>query len=168
MRVSCDDAGNLIRDHRGYRYYYDYENRIVKITESNGTTPVATYSYDALARRIEKIDSKTARKSRRYYYGKQWQVLVETDTSNNEKAWFIYGNYIDEVLRMTDSSNNKYYYVHEHLYSPVALLSSSGTPLERYEYDAYGYCHVLHPTTYADDPDGISDKGNPYFLLTTF
>ncbi len=73
-----------------------------------------------------------------------------------------------------DESDGDYYYVHEqcieqseiptHRDSPVALFSSSGTVLERYEYDAYGYCRVLHPTTYADDPDGISEKKNPYLF----
>ena len=38
---------------------------------------------------------------------------METDTSNNEKAWHIYGNYIDEVLRMSDTSGNDYYYLHD-------------------------------------------------------
>jgi len=30
------------------------------------------------------------------------------------------------------------YYVHDHLYSPVALTTKAGSVLERYEYDAYG------------------------------
>jgi RHS repeat-associated protein len=49
------------------------------------------------------------------------------------------------------------------LYSPVALVYTGGVVLERYEYDAYGDCHVLEPN-YADDPDGKSDYENPYLF----
>jgi len=34
---------------------------------------------------------------------------------------------------------------------------------ERYEYDAYGNCHILEPN-FADDPDGQSDYRNPYLF----
>ena len=30
-----DDAGNMTTDKAGYKYYYDYENRIVKIKDSS-------------------------------------------------------------------------------------------------------------------------------------
>jgi len=36
-----------------------------------------------------------------------------------------------------------HYYLHDQLYSPVAVLGSAATVLERYEYDAYGACHVF-------------------------
>jgi len=75
---------------------------------------------------------------------------------------FIYGNYIDEVLLMI-AGENDYYYAHDHLYSPAALIDSSGTVLERYEYDAYGSCSILEPN-FAPDPDGKSDYENPYLF----
>ena len=75
---------------------------------------------------------------------------------------FIYGNYIDEVLLMK-ADGNDYYYAHDHLYSPAALINSSGTVLERYEYDAYGSCSILEPN-FAPDPDGKSDYGNNYLF----
>jgi len=51
-------AGNLTRDKDGYKYKYDYENRIVKISKDvNGVdVGVAEFAYDALGRRIEKKD----------------------------------------------------------------------------------------------------------------
>jgi len=45
----------------------------------------------------------------------------------------------------------------------VALVDRYGNVVERYEYDAYGNCHVLEPN-FADDPDGQSDYENPYFF----
>ncbi|MGB2808883.1 MAG: RHS repeat-associated core domain-containing protein [Sedimentisphaerales bacterium] len=71
----------------------------------------------------------------------------------------VYSNYIDEVLFRP----LYIYYVHDHLYSPVALVLQTGTVLERYEYDAYGNCHVLEPN-FAPDSDGQSDYANPYLF----
>ena len=61
------------------------------------------------------------------------------------------------------ADGNDYYYAHDHLYSPAALIDSSGTVLERYEYDAYGNCSILEPN-FAPDPDGKSDYGNNYLF----
>jgi len=41
------------------------------------------------------------------------------------------------VLFVYDADVGSYYCVHDHLYSPVALTSWSGTVLERYEYESY-------------------------------
>jgi len=60
------------------------------------------------------------------------------------QASYAYGNYIDEVLLMRRGGVD-YFYLHDHLYSPAALLSSSGAVVERYEYDVYGTCHIQAP-----------------------
>ena len=101
-----------------------------------------------------------------YYHNDRWQVLCEYDGGGGFERWYAYGNYIDEVLFLsTGTSAVSYkYYVHDHLYSPVALLFWTGSDaVERYEYDAYGNCHVLEPN-YAEDADGESDYGNPYLF----
>jgi len=81
------------------------------------------------------------------------------------KAWFAYGNYTDEVLAEGKLSGPMFarYYIHNHLYSPVALISSNGTLWERYEYDVYGNPYILEPN-FATDPDGKSDYDNPYLF----
>ena len=126
---------------------------------------MAEYAYDALGRRIEQIVYSDGQPSttRRYYMGKNWQVLTETDGAStpNTMAWYIYGNYIDEVLRMTDNSNDDYYYLHDHLYSPVALLDDDGDVVERYEYDAYGACRILDDEY---DPRSSTQYANPYLF----
>ena len=92
----------------------DYENRIVRIKDSADAN-VAEYTYDALGRRIEKKDLVDSSKTVRYYYNKGWSRRAgKTDTSGLTQRWYIYGNYIDEVLRMSDSSGNDYYYLHDH------------------------------------------------------
>ena len=89
-----------------------------------------------------------------YYYNNNWQVLTETDADGTTQRWFIYGNYIDEVLLIKADSND-YYYAQDHLYSPAALINSSGSVVERYEYvedphwrDAYGNA-TIRDTQYA-------------------
>jgi RHS repeat-associated protein len=89
--------------------------------------------------------------------------LCEYDGSETTARTFIYGNFIDEVISRSDRELMSYY-LHDHLYSPVALCYiNNGTVLERYEYDAYGKVHILN-ADYTDDADGKSNYNNPYYF----
>ena len=156
--ISHDDAGNLTVDKDGYQYSYDYENRIVLIEDVNDVT-VATYAYDALGRRIHKVDS-VASETTLYYYNPEWQVLAEFSGAGVQQRYYMYGNYIDEALVMNDGTDD-FYYAHDHLYSVVALLEADGDVVERYEYDAYGKMTRLDPdfTTWSG-----TEAGNPYYF----
>ena len=125
---------------------------------------MAEFAYDALGRRIKKVDS-VAGTTRIYYYNNDWQILSEYDGSNYHKKSYFYGNYIDEVLMsfVVPINSSCKYYVHDHLHSPTALLWYTGLTVERYEYDAYGNCYVLEPN-FAPDPDNKTDYGNPYYF----
>jgi len=46
---------------------------------------------------------------------------------------YVYGDYIDGAVRMSDRAGNDYYYAHDHLYSPAALINDSGDVVERYK-----------------------------------
>ena len=157
--ITHDAAGNMTGDKDGYVYFYDYENRIVKI-EDDASSTVATFEYDALGRRIRKVDAVAA-VTTLYYYDPDWRCLEERDGSDILQRSFIYGNYIDEVLVMTvpGSPPTDYYYLQDHLYSPAALLAVNGTVVERYEYDAYGTVHVMD-ASYGSR--STSSYGNPY------
>ena len=140
--VSHDAPGNISVDADGYKYYYDYENRLTKVDDS-GDAAVAAYHYDALGRRIEKItyDDGVADSTTHYYYD-GWRVLSETDENGVNQRDYIYGNYLDEVLVKVEDSED-IYYAHDHLYSSVALINDSGNVVERYEYDVYGKRYVM-------------------------
>ena len=155
--LSYDDAGNLTQDKDGYQFDYDYENRITAIKNASDAV-IATMDYDTLGRRI-KVRDEIADKTTHYYYSDQWQVLSTYIGSTLDKS-FVYGNYIDEVLVMNDGTDD-YYYLHDHLYSPVALLNASGSVIERYEYDAYGKMQVLTP---AFVPLSFSQYANAYYF----
>jgi RHS repeat-associated protein len=155
--LAYNEAGDLTTDKNGYIYEYDYENRITKITRDGND--IAEYAYDALGRRIWKRDS-IANTNNVYYYNDQWQVLVDFNDSDVEQQRFVYGNYIDEPILMV-ANGVEYQYLYDHLYNIVALTNSTGTPYERYEYDAYGNCTILSPTYEIQD---TSDYENPYLF----
>jgi len=170
--ISHDDAGNLTVDKDGYKYFYDYENRVVRIQKPDGLggwDDVAQMAYDTLGRRIRVIDS-VASTTTLYYYNPEWQCLAEYSGAGTLQRYFVYGNYIDEPLVMHRQSDGEdYYYGQDHLYSTAVLLDDSGNVAERYEYDAYGT--VLVYTEDGDDNDWFdgdettataSAKGNPY------
>ena len=94
--------------------------------------------------------------------------MCDYNDSDVLQNWFAYDNYIDEVLVIAADANtaNTRYFVHDHLYSPAALVSAGRTVLERYEYDAYGECSVLEPN-FAADADNKSDYGNLYLFTAS-
>ena len=163
--IAYDDAGNLIVDHRGYAYTYDHENRIETIKRSDSST-IVTYTYDALGRRIKMVDAITPANSRYYYFSDNWQVLEEysVETTPVIEAYYVWGNYIDELLFIWNGDNTlAAHALQDHLFSTVALVDvTDGTVLERYEYNAYGKVSFLNPTTYAPLATQASTVGNPY------
>jgi len=77
-----------------------------------------------------------------------------------------YGSYIDELLLSYETALpvNIRTYLHDHLYSPAAMLYVTGSlVLERYEYDVYGNPYVL-TAVFAEDADNISNYGNNYLF----
>ena len=64
----------------GYGYSYDYENRIAEINDVNGTV-VAEFAYDALGRRIRKIDIERVIKSH-FYCGRLQKPAPTFSVSN--------------------------------------------------------------------------------------
>ncbi len=156
--LAYDAAGNLTQDKDGYQFTYDYENRIVEVRNSSNAL-VAGFDYDTQGRRIRVYDA-VADATTLYYYSDNWQVLAEYNGSGIQQAYYVFGNYIDEVLLMNRGGSDKYY-LHDHLYSPIALVNGSGSVIERYEYNAYGKAQVLSPN---HEPRLASLHRNPYMF----
>ena len=98
--MSYDEAGNLAEVENSLEYEYDYENRLVKVTDPNADETLLEYVYDALGRRIKKYDAK-ADETTLYYYDQNWRVIAEV-VGGETKRTFVYGNGIDEVLAMIE------------------------------------------------------------------
>ncbi len=147
------------------------ENRLTTVRRSDSTV-VATFDYDALGRRIEKVDA-IAGTTTRYYYDDQ-RVAVQTRVAGGVETdfrYYVFGNTIDEVLVMGFRLSSVWvylYYGHDHLYSPVGIFAPSGALMERYEYDAYGKVRItgIGPDaawfTADDVPRTTSLYANPY------
>lgn len=130
----------MTQDKDGYKYVYDYENRLIQIKNSSDVVK-ANFTYDALGRRIEVEDVAASTKTRYYYDG--WRVLSETDENGTQLRKYVYGKYLDEVLIKIED-NEDIYYAHDHLFSVVALIDENGDVIERYEYDAYGKAYFYN------------------------
>jgi len=103
-------------------YGYDYENRLISITETN--KPNIAYKYDYIGRRIEKNIGGTITK---YVYDGD-NIIAEYDDSNNLVARYVYGPSIDEPIRMEKLAGTPQicYYHFDALGSVTDLSNSSG------------------------------------------
>ncbi len=172
--VYYDKNGNLTKDAAAgngpYSYYYDMRNQLTKVTKSGGD--VAEYAYDALGRRIQFIDSVNTVTKR--FYHDDARVIEEYDAGANRQRYYVWGNYIDELLMMNNDAgdDSDYNVCHDQLYSAHGLLSKAdGAIVERYDYDAYG-----QPVIYTEDGNddtwftsddttaSVSAKGLPYLF----
>jgi RHS repeat-associated protein len=167
-QVYYDKNGNLTKDASGggggpYVFFYDRQNQLTRIEDSSAAA-VASYAYDALGRRIEKIDHKAnggSGETLHFHYDGQ-RVVRDRTSDGSLVRQYLWGNYIDELLLLRDNSGTEYVFAHDHLYSPVAAIATAdGSVTERYEYDAYGKPYILD----ADyTVDGSSDIANPYLF----
>ena len=169
--VLSDNNGNTSDDGTNL-YSYDEENRLVKVTVKSTSTVVGQYQYDALDRRVSKIDNFGVQT---FYYYDDWRTIEEQSLSGVTQATYVFGNYLDEALTMDRVGEPSPLYYHQNaLWSVFALSDSTGTGVEGYSYDAYGYQTVILPGIDgildfdADDvylPGAKSSYGNP-FLFT--
>jgi RHS repeat-associated protein len=133
-----DDNGNLTDDHEKWKLYYDYKDRLVKVTDrSEMPQTIAEYSYDCFGRRISSTVYFPGYYTMNYYY-EGASIIEERDASGAMTKQYIYGSGIDEVLVMINSSGEKYYYHTNSLGSVTELSDSTGAVVEHYTYDAYG------------------------------
>ncbi len=143
VTFTYDLSGNLTFDGLN-TYTYDRENHLVSATGAFGSV---TYTADALGRRTKKVLNGT---TTRYVYDGD-QLLEETNNAGTQQAEYVYGQGIDEPLRM-ERGGQQYSYFFDGLGSVIALTNSAGTVVESTTYDVYG-----RPLT-------ISALGNRYLF----
>jgi RHS repeat-associated protein len=152
-----DNNGNLLDDGT-YSYAYDPENRVVRITQDSDSAIVGQYAYDAFGRRITSLADPALTPSTNFYIYDGKRILEEQNAASNIQSTFTYGGYVDEPLTMTNGGG-VYYYHPNSLYSIEALTDSTGTPVERYIYDAYGEPRVLDGSY---NPEPLNAWGTPH------
>ena len=160
----------------GWRYTYDYRNRLIKIESTDDITddpvdweedPVALYYYDGLNRRIKK-DLTNGNDVVYLYDG--WRCVEEREVDGGTwemRRQYVYGGqYIDEpVLFDKDTDDDEeidvsYWYLHDTNYNIVALADATGGTLERCWYEPYGPTTFTNASGIANTPPSESDYAN--------
>lgn len=128
-----DANGNLTSESQGEQttyYDYNYENQLIKVRTSSRTI---NYTYDAFGLRNSRSDSSGAI---RYLWDGD-QVAIEEDSSYQTQAKYVWGDALDEAIRM-DRGSNSYYYAQDAILSVSDLLDKNGSRVEHYIYSAFG------------------------------
>ncbi len=136
-----DNSGNQIArtiptaPDKGWALTWDYENRLVKMEQSKGTTEkrTITFKYDPMGRRIEKklvttTNGTTKTTTYAYVYDGDNIVLeMATDASVTTKTFYTHGQRPDEHLAL--ERNGQYFFYHaDGLGSVTAITNQSITP----------------------------------------
>lgn len=138
--LSYDLKGNLATHSNGQTYTWDYENRMASATIPAIPNPVsATYTYDALGRRV----SKTFGGTTTIYVSDALQTIAEYENGSLARE-YVFGEYIDEPLAMKVGSTKTYFHANV-LCSIATLTDGSGNVVERYTYDPYGTRKIYAP-----------------------
>lgn len=156
--LNYDQNGNLIRMPVevgvARDLTYDFENRLVEVVDNDGSLG-AEYRYDVLGRRIFKrvIDGEGSQDVGFIY--RDMQVIEEIGANGQPAVSYVYGNYIDEPIRIA-VGNASYYYHQDELYNVRVLTDEAASPVARYEYSDYGRV--------VESFEDSEVSGNPYLF----
>ena len=110
---------------------FDAWNRMVQVKD--GTTTVASYSYNGLDHRVKKVVGSTTTTS---FFNSEWQEL-ESKTGNDTIVYVWGLRYIDDLL-FRDKDSVRLYSLADPNWNVVALTNVSGAVQERIAYNAFG------------------------------
>ena len=133
-----DTRGNLYTCN-SYRYTYDWNNRLVKVEHDGGSgyETKAEYTYDALSRRVTKIDAE------RYVYdgARLIEEYDDTPTPTLQRR-FVFGEYVDDALVVDEAGQGLRYCLKDIRFSITMVTDPSGGAKVAYKYSAFGKMKV--------------------------
>ena len=141
MTPHYDMKGNMIQDET-HNYQYNYNNRIISVDNGN----VASYKYDALNRRIQKESFVNDQHIVINYYYAGDRIIEERNNNDIVDATYVYGISIDDILQM-NRNDEEFYYHKNHIGTVMALTTTNGEVVERYNYNPYGTLTVYDNNT---------------------
>jgi RHS repeat-associated protein len=165
-----DDNGNLITKSGEARYFWDAENRLIRIeTGPVGGATVVTYAYDADGNRLQTRVTPAASPSTATDYlvdpsGGLSHVVAETDDGGHLEAYYVRGNDLLAVMRPlvpapTAPADWQTRFFHaDGIGSIRRLTDESGALTDGYTYAAFGE-RIAHTGT---DPQPYAFAGEPY------
>jgi RHS repeat-associated protein len=163
--MSYDTAGNL----DGYSETssgvirktscaYDAENRLTSSGNNFDSTGL-NQAYDPLGRCVKRIENGV---TTYLIYDRDWHLLTEYDAFGTQKARYIGGAGVDEMLSRTESTGRVLYYHTDGLGSVTKLTDVNGSVVESYTYDVFGNPSIFDQSS---NLKWISPVGNR-FLFT--
>ena len=132
------DANGNLTEKGDLRFYYDYRNRLIRVTDSTGTA-VASYTYDAFNRPISRTEAGVTDET--VWDG--WQALEHYEAGAIRERR-TYGRELDDVVRLErdldgdGTLEESYTPVYDHTDSVVAVTDETGRIIERYDFSPYG------------------------------
>jgi RHS repeat-associated protein len=128
---SYDLSGNLTAD--GFSSYtWTAEDQLA-------ATAGVSYTYDGDHRRVRKSNGTL------YWYGRNGEVLAESDLSGAVQAEYIYFNG-RRVARRDPVGGNVYYYLTDHIGSARVIANASGAVAEESDFYPFGTERVITDT----------------------
>ena len=133
-----DDDGNLTSKSGEAFYFWDFENRLIRVEKTDGT--VVSHAYDADGNRVrtEVTPGNGSPLVTEYLVdtsGHLSHVVVETDGENNTIAHYVRG--VDDLVSVVRTSQQSFYHA-DGLGSVKSLTDENGNVTDRYDYSAFG------------------------------
>ena len=131
------DAAGCLTNLNGVSLEWDERYRLKSI---DNASDLVMYQYDVLNRRVSRIEGTTTNLF--VYDGNQ--IVADVDGFGNLLRTYVWGMGIDNLLSMTVYTNGgsqaaaTYFAIKDHQNTVIAMVDSSGSVVESYEYDAYG------------------------------
>ena len=138
---SYDNAGNIVSDGLHTDYFYNQNNRLIRV-EIDGLT-VAEYAYDAFERRVLKVVNGV---TTHFHYDLNGLLISETDGNGNPRKDYIYLNGEPVAMKTYGGSAGWYWFVNDHLGTPQKMVDESGSVVWAAAYAPFGEARV-----YADE-----------------
>jgi RHS repeat-associated protein len=134
--LSFDNNGNTTQDETGKTLKFDAWNRLV--TVNPGATPLASYTFDALGRRIQETHSSATTD---LYFSQSWQVLEEDQGGlwNAQYVWSpVYVDALVERNTISRVSTSRVYVQQDTNFNVTSISDPTGAVQEREVYDPNG------------------------------
>lgn len=132
-----DLAGNLIADPSGKQYFYDGENRLIKVAQGDPSNVIAEYFYDGNGWRVKKIANGV---TTRFIYDQGGRLLAEyigepvpsLDAPTKEHIYGASG------MLATVEADKINYHTPDHLGTPRILTDGFGDVISRRDFYPFG------------------------------
>lgn len=161
-----DPNGNLtgIAGQKPTNFAYDGFNRLTQVSFTNYN---AQYQYDAKGNRIGRVVNGTTTKFIVDPNASLSRLLAETDSAGAIVAYYVYGR---GLISKIAPSGQAYFFHFDGLGSTTAMTDSSGSVVNKYAYEPFGYLSsggtetVPNPFRYVG-MYGVMDENNGLLFM---